>query len=251
MAKWVERTLDNISVTPLGLNVIEGVYGRDGDGFLYGPNPEGNDNNPQGQARDYMTNIIIFGKDPFRVDIIGHWLGGHEPGNVGLFHLALERGMSTVLNPRDIPVYEWRDGKATRLSLDMFERTPLKTYYIVRDYNGQNEPYYHLCNEPFDYSSVKIRKSEAPVQPGIRILSRKYACDSEQGIEFDYGIPQDGYARIEIVNPLSGESEVLSESFHRGGHHMAVWNCRGINPGMYYVRLRCNDFDSVKTLLVS
>ena len=27
-----------------------------------------------------MTNIVIFGKNNYLVDIVGHWLGGHSPG---------------------------------------------------------------------------------------------------------------------------------------------------------------------------
>ncbi|HUT62543.1 MAG TPA: hypothetical protein VMZ04_01170 [Anaerolineae bacterium] len=53
-----------------------------------------------------MTNIIIFEKNRFNVDIIGHWLAEHEPGNFGLFILAIERGYISKLNLYDIPVYE-------------------------------------------------------------------------------------------------------------------------------------------------
>jgi hypothetical protein len=56
-----------------------------------------------------MTNIVIFGKNPYLVDNVGHWLGGHEPGNFGLFHIAMERGKLGVINPMKIPVYEWQD----------------------------------------------------------------------------------------------------------------------------------------------
>ncbi|MFC1694071.1 DUF362 domain-containing protein, partial [Candidatus Latescibacterota bacterium] len=105
---WTHRTLDSLSVTNFGLHVVEGIYGRDGN-FSPGPNPEGNENSPKGKAWDYMTNILIFGKDPFRVDIVGKWLGGHEPGNFGFFHIAMERGMLNVLNPMNIPVYHWHN----------------------------------------------------------------------------------------------------------------------------------------------
>lgn len=99
METWASRCLDNNSVIPAGLHVIEGIYGRDGH-FMDGPSPEG-------LASDYMTNYIIFGRNPFSVDIIGHWIGGHEPGNFGLFHMAREKGMVSTFNPLNIPVYEW------------------------------------------------------------------------------------------------------------------------------------------------
>ena len=106
METWAQRTLDNLSVTDTGLCVIEGLYARSG--------PE----------EDIMANVLLFGKDPFRVDIIGHWLGGHEPGNLGFFHGALDRGLCDVLNPMDIPVYRWESGMATQTWLTDFERIP-------------------------------------------------------------------------------------------------------------------------------
>ena len=38
-----------------------------------------------------------------------------------------------------------------------FERTPLVTYYLRRDYPGSttSEPYYHLVDEPFDYEPYR------------------------------------------------------------------------------------------------
>ena len=125
METWASRCLDNNSVTLAGLHVIEGVYGRDGH-FIAGPN-EG------GLANDHMTNVIIFGLNPFYVDIIGHWIGGHEPGNFGLFHMAMERGMISTINPADIPVYEWdAESGAVLKTLDQFQRYPLKTSYLQK-----------------------------------------------------------------------------------------------------------------------
>ncbi len=102
MEMWVQRALDNISVvkSAVGLNVIEGISGQNGNAFTEGPGPGGT-------AEVFLTNLVVFAKDPFRADIVGHWLGGHEPGNFALFHLAKERGLSTALDPRNIPIYLW------------------------------------------------------------------------------------------------------------------------------------------------
>jgi hypothetical protein len=91
--------------------------------------------------------MVFFSRDKFRLDMIAMYLGGHEPGNVNLFRIAKERGLSDTFNPWDVPVYEWVDGRAAPRKLSDFPRTPLKTYYLRRD----NEPLYHLVNEPFDY----------------------------------------------------------------------------------------------------
>lgn len=135
---WAHKTIDNHSVLKPGLNLIEGIYGRDGDGF--------------GTGTDYMTNLVMFSKDAFRLDAIGMYLGGHEPGNVNLFRTAKERGFMDTFNPWDIPVYEWVDGKPVESKLASFPRTPLKTYYLQMP----GEPQFHLVNEPFDYDRVKV-----------------------------------------------------------------------------------------------
>jgi len=134
---WAHKTCDNQSVLKTGLAMIEGIYGRDGDGFNVGD--------------DYMANLVMFGKDQFRLDLVGLWLGGHEPGNVHLYRIAKERGLSDTFNPWEVPLYEWIGGRAAPRKLTDFPRTPLKTYYLQRD----GEPKYHLVNEPFDYDKVK------------------------------------------------------------------------------------------------
>ena len=78
-----------MSVMKTGLAMIEGIYGRDGDGF--------------DEGQDYLTNLVMFSKDKFRLDMIGMYLGGHEPGNVHLFRIAKERGLTDTFNPWEIP----------------------------------------------------------------------------------------------------------------------------------------------------
>ncbi len=134
---WAHKTCDNMSVLKTGLAMIEGIYGRDGNGF--------------GIGNDYLTNLVMFSKDKFRLDLIGLYLGGHEPGNINLYRIAKERGLSDTFNPWEVPVYEWVDGQAQPRKLTDFARTPLKTYYLQK----KGEPEYHLVNERFDYDRFK------------------------------------------------------------------------------------------------
>jgi hypothetical protein len=135
---WAHKACDHMSVMKTGLAMIEGIYSRDGDGF--------------GQGQDHLTNLLMFSKDKFRLDAIGMYLGGHEPGNVNLFRIAKERGLTDTFNPWEIPIYEWVDGAATPRKLTDFTRTPLKTYYLQLP----GEPLFHLVNEPFDYDRYKV-----------------------------------------------------------------------------------------------
>ncbi len=135
---WAHKTCDNQSVLKTGLAMIEGIYARDGNGF--------------GIGNDYLTNLVMFSKDKFRLDVIGLYLGGHEPGNVNLYRIAKERGLSDTFNPWEVPLYEWIDGRAVPRKLTDFPRTPLKTYYLQMP----GEPLYHLVNEPFDYERNRL-----------------------------------------------------------------------------------------------
>ncbi len=237
MERWIQRTLDNYSlIRPVvGLNIIEGVYAQNGNGFTDGPSSNGGPD-------IFMTNALIFGKDAFTVDIIGHWLGGHEPGNFGLFHIARERGVSTALNPRNIPVYLWEDNGPRLTPLEKLARTPLTTLYMPKS----DEPKYHLCNEPFSYPSEKLAACLSGKQiPGITVLGQRRSVGSSSSLLVEYNLPTDGYATVELYDSLGGRIGVLAEGRMNRGVHMAEWNMCRTAPGTYYCRLKTNDFDQV------
>ena len=246
---WTHRTLDSLSVTKFGLHIVEGIYGRDGN-FSPGPNPEGNENNPKGKAWDYMTNILIFGMDPFKVDIVGKWLGGHEPGNFGFFHIAMERGMLNGLNPMNIPVYHWENGRAVRKPLTSFTRTPLKSYYLQRDYNGGTEPFWHLVNEPFDYSTVDEETPSYPAKPGVRILTQNCQTASYPMLALEYSVPRKGNVMLEILDNNGGTRVVLVNAISDRGCHMASWNTETYDSGNYAYRFRYNDFSETREIML-
>ena len=256
MELWAHRTIDNHAASPMGLHIVEGIYGRDGD-FNMGPNPLGSENNKDpwlnapsrnGRAWDYMTNIVIFGKNPYLVDIVGHWLGGHEPGNFGLFHIAMERGKLNVMNPMNIPVYEWQDGIAVRRPLTGFTRTPLRTSYLHQYH--KNEPLWHLCDEPFDYTKVPEKKLSIPERPTTRVLNQHYPNANNPQLAIEYSIPEKGWTLVEILDQNGNNLEVISNALCDPGYHMAAWNTAKYESGSYKYRLRYNDYNEVHDLIL-
>ena len=242
---WATRTMDNISTMNFGLCIIEGIYGRDGDGNSGGPNPPGNEDNNKGEAWDFMTNVIIFGKNPVHVDNIGFWLAGHEPGNFGQFHIAMERGLSGYINPGSIPLYLWENGVPTLAQLDDFQRTPLKTNYLKKD---SSEPYWHLVNEPYDYPAPAA--VDKPEKPGSFILHQNHPNPFNPVTSIEYSLPESGNARIEIYNSQGQLLAVLIDSYHKAGSHMAVWNCSNYPSGIYFYRFRSGSFSDVKKMML-
>jgi hypothetical protein len=247
MELWAHRTIDNHAASPMGLHMIEGIYGHDGD-FNNGPNPFGNENNYQGRAWDYMSNIVIFGKSPYLVDIVGHWLGGHEPGNFGLFHIAMERGKLEVMNPMHIPVYEWQDGVAVRRPLTSFTRTPLRSFYLQQ--RGK-EPLWHLCNEPFDYTKVSEKQLRIPARPATRVLNQHYPNANNPRLAIEFSVPERGWALVEILDQSGNNLEVIASAICEAGYHMAAWNTAKYASGNYKYRLRYRDYHEAHNLVLN
>ena len=243
MEIWTARTLDNLSVTPAGLHIIEGVYGRDGDSGNGGPH--------DGKANDFMSNVVIFGKDPFRVDNIGLWLGGHEPGNFGFFHIAIEKGMSTALDPNKIPVYLWDNGSATLTPLQNFERTPLMSEYLTKNYNGGTESKWHLVNEPFDYGlATGVEEPSTPEKPEAFVLYQNHPNPFNPYTSIEYRLPVGGYIRIEIFDITGQLITKLVDGYRHTGTHMAVWNTDSHSSGTYFYRLSFRGFSETRKMVL-
>jgi len=133
-----------MSVMKTGLAMIEGIYGRDGDGFEIG--------------QDYLTNLVMFSKDKFRLDVIGMYLEAMNPATC-ISSASQGTRLDRHFQPWEIPIYEWVNGAAIPRKLTDFSRTPLRTYYLQK----AGEPLYHLVNEP---SITTATKFKAGVSPG-------------------------------------------------------------------------------------
>jgi hypothetical protein len=244
---WMEthttRCLDNNSVLHPLVNIIEGVYGREGP-FVTGPDANGD---AKGYGRDIMTNVVIFGKNARHVDSVGTYLAGHEPGNFGLFHIAVERGLSKYLNPHDIPLYEWRlDGSATLTPLDAFPRTPIRTLYLQK----AGEAAYHMVNEPFNYSgttAVETRKHETP---DAFVIYQNFPNPFNPSTSIQYFIPKSGNVRLEIFNVRGELVDVLVDAYLQGGDHVKVWNSAHRSSGTYFYRLLFEGFSQTKSMVL-
>jgi len=182
--------------------------------------------------------------DAIRVDIVTHWLAGHEPGNFGLFHIAIERGFSDVLDPFDIPVYLWDEGQAILTRLDNFNRTPLVTYYLQRNYDEQDEPYYHLCNEPFDYSSWKSGAMAGVTKPAVKGLGR----DLKGNVVMEVSLPERDDVYVDVLN-RHGEVvwRLKADGLQPGVHHV-VWDDFS-SPGLYNVYVKGMGWDAEKQIV--
>ncbi len=239
METWAQRTCDSHSVMNPGLHVIEGLYGRNGNGFQYGPGPGG-------LAEDFLSNIIVFGKNSFLVDVIGSWLAGHEPGNFGLFHIAKERGLMATFDPHAIPVYAWRDGAGELTPLSSLTRTPLLCPYLRRDYGGMNEAEYHLVDEPYEYNT----DADTPPAVDTCILGQNHANPFRGSTIIDYSLPRGGHVTIEVFDAVGRKVDVLVDDWRGPGSHMVQWEASQRPSGMYVYRMRSNGHTRTRNMVV-
>ena len=94
---WTQRALDSGAAIKPTLNVVEGVVGRDGDGF--------------GIGTDQICNIVIAGMSTFEVDVVGSWIMGHDPRELWFTRAAKERGL-VECDPEKIDIYRIVNGEA-------------------------------------------------------------------------------------------------------------------------------------------
>jgi hypothetical protein len=237
MEEWVQRSLDSYSLIKdrVGINIVEGVYGQNGDGFKVGPR--------DGLPEVFMTNLFIFGKNTFNVDIIGHWLGGHEPGNFGLFHIARERGLSDALNPKNIPVYLWEDKGPRKVDLESLTRYPLLTYYLQKS----GEEKFHMVDEPFQYAEEEpVSTNSGGTTPGLRMLGQTRTMGNGFSAVFEYRLPAASHVSVDVLNNSGERIAMLTDAWKGRGIHPVEWNLREKPAGDYYVRFTTNAYEEVK-----
>lgn len=243
MERWVQRTIDHHALIQpsVGLNVIEGIYAQNGDAFDGGPGPSG-------LPDQFMTNVLIFGKDAFRLDIIGHWLGGHEPGNFGLFHLARERGVSTALDPRNIPVYAWEDDGPKLAPLEKFERTPLLTPYLEKP----GEPKYHMVDEPYVYApEAKAACLSGGERPSLRSLGVVSSTTGRRSLVAEYGLPANLPASLEVYDSWGQRVGVVAQGRLARGVHAGSWSPGRLAAGDYWFRLQAGGVDLLRNVALA
>lgn len=251
METWSQKTLDNHAASTGGLHIIEGIYGRDGN-WMSGPHVNGDvdPGNKNGSSKDFLTNVVIFGLNPFKVDMIGCWLSGHEPGNIGLFHAARDRGLTDLINPHAVPTYLWEDGNAELVSLAGLERTPLLTYSMQRNYDGQSEPYWHLMDEPYDYGPVTAVERNESARPQAQVLGQNYPNPFNPVTTIQFSLPQSSDVRLEIYNSTGQLVEVLVDGRRAAGTHALSWDAGRRASGTYFYRLLTPGFQETRKMVL-
>jgi len=158
--------------------------------------------------------------------------------------------LSTILNPMSIPLYECKaDASATPAILNSFQRNPLRTQYLRRDYNGQEEAEWHLLNEPYVYTTT-YAGSLPENKPQSFVLRQNFPNPFNPSTSIQVDLPREGYLRIE-VNDIHGQTvDLLMDEVRGAGSHMVRWDARQRASGLYFCRALFGGSSAVKTMVL-
>jgi hypothetical protein len=155
--------------------------------------------------------------------------------------------MALTINPSEIPLYEWHPvtGAAPAI-LSTFQRYPLKTYYLQRNYNGQSEPYWHLVNESFDYEANAINNSGADSIS----LYQNFPNPVQNITIINFQLPGNGRVLVEVMNDSGKLINVLVNCNMNSGIHSVSWNSSKYPSGFYICRLNYGGYTKVRKMAV-
>ena len=145
----------------------------------------------------------------------------------------------------DIPVYLWNNGRAKLVKLNTLKRTPLLTNYLRKNADGQNEDKYHLCDEPFDYTSWKKGALNRSETPSIQALG----TDSSGKVVMEVAIPEKGDVFVDILNRHGEVVWRLEANNLEPGKHQVVWD--GFSqPGLYNMYIKGMGWDAERQMVI-
>lgn len=133
----IDRTIvDLVSYHPPDFGIIEGIWGMEGEGPVFGS--------------PIKRNLIIAGKDPVAVDAVGAYVMGFNPWDIEYLHLSRNKGFGKTLDVKHISIngpkldkirYEF---KKSRISP---QGRGIRTWLLNGPYYGEDINHDYLAGE--------------------------------------------------------------------------------------------------------
>jgi uncharacterized protein (DUF362 family) len=244
---WAQRTLETFNIVRPALSVIEGIVARDGDYDSTG--------------RDFLHNIVIFGRSPLYVDMIGHYLAGHGPWNVGLFRIARERGMIPTVLPQNIDVYEITDkGPAFIEDIESWEKkfpVAVGHHSIKITHASKRYPVGYTTPDEFIFLDDPVTNQILKGERFSRSMNFQMFHDTVPGspITFSYEIEKAGAVQLTIFDTVGHPVNVLVKHHQASGLHTVHWDMIDacglpVPQGHYAAQLRANGRSIIQKVFV-
>ena len=94
-----------------------------------------------------------------------------------------------------------------------------------------------------------LKNAEVPVPTGYS-LAQNYPNPFNPETEIAFGIPEDAIVVLKVYNVLGQEVAELVNTHLEAGHHFIKWNGENFSSGVYYYRLKVNEYTATKRMVL-
>jgi flagellar hook assembly protein FlgD len=119
---------------------------------------------------------------------------------------------------------------------------------LQRDYNGQDEPYWHMVDEYYDYGATVV--SDASSVADRFSLHQNFPNPVHQSTSINFQLPNNGHVLVEILNDNSNVIDVLVNSQLYSGDHSFSWDSSNYPSGLYFCRVHFAGLTRTRKMIV-
>jgi hypothetical protein len=123
--------------------------------------------------------------------------------------------------------------------------------FSVRDgVSGSGE--FDLINLVDDLAGGDVKKGEIIVKGTLEkySLSQNYPNPFNPETEIRYEIPREGEVQLVVYNVMGQEVVTLVNTHQSAGTHVVKWNADEMSSGIYFYRLKINDFTATRRMVL-
>ena len=98
------------------------------------------------------------------------------------------------------------------------------------------------------YSYTQIIEIDLPLRGFL--LEQNYPNPFNPTTTISYNLPADGIVSIKLFNIFGEEVNVIEDEFKRAGNHSIKFDAKGLASGIYFYRLRFNNYSATKKMIL-
>lgn len=116
----------------------------------------------------------------------------------------------------------------------------------VTDMNGNTSEF----SATLSVVTVGVEETLYTKLPRTFLLAQNFPNPFNWITEIKYGLPKDGYVRLDIFNVTGQKVATLVEEKQSAGYKNAKWDARSFGSGVYFYRLEIGDYRAIQKMIL-
>jgi len=141
----------------------------------------------------------------------------------------------------------------------LFQEDGIKYFfqYIAKTTDEMIMPYSKQISISIEFVDIVVNRWDAPVTGSNHLtvpnnyLSQNVPNPFRTETAISYSLLKPGIVRVSVVDLYGREVNVLENSYKVKGNHSVNLNASGLKPGIYFCKLTCDGFSSVRKMLLT